>query len=307
MFTDPSLHSSRRAAGGSRHAPLLGAIALCSLAACGASEKTAIADSPAATAASASADVAPPVVTITAQNYSYSAPDTIASGMVTLRLVNKGPELHHVQLFRIAAGRSIADVEMGMKMAKAESPPPPWLEPVAGPNSPAPGGEQSLTEELTPGNYAIVCMIPSTDGVMHATKGMVKGLTVIPATGPRVMAPSADVKVVMSDYSWEVSPAITAGKHVIQIENNAAQPHEMFILQLAPGKNVNDFLQWFGAQQGPPPATPMGGISAMPKGAVGYVSVNLPPGEYALMCFLPDAKDGKPHLAHGMVKPFTIS
>ena len=51
----------------------------------------------------------------------------------------------------------------------------------------------------------------------------------------------------------------------------------------------------------------MGGISAMPKGAVGYVSVNLPPGEYALMCFLPDAKDGKPHLAHGMVKQFTIS
>lgn len=297
------IRSARR----SVRVPLLGAVAVCGLAACGASEKPAVRDSTAVAVAPASSAAAPAVVTITAQNYSYVAPDTIMSGLVTLRLVNNGPELHHVQLFRISGGKTITDVEMGMKMAKGDSPPPPWLEPVAGPNSPVPGGEQSLTEELTPGNYAIVCLIPSTDGVRHAAKGMVKGMTVIAASGPHASAPSADVKVVMSDYAWDVTPAITAGKHVIQIQNIAAQLHEMFIIQLAPGKNVNDFLQWFGTQQGPPPAKPMGGISGMPKGGLGYVSVDLPPGNYALLCFLPDAKDGKPHLAHGMVKSFTVS
>jgi len=25
-----------------------------------------------------------------------------------------------------------------------------------------------------------------------------------------------------------------------------------------------------------------------------------------LICFVPDAKDGKPHLAHGMVKQFSV-
>ncbi len=30
--------------------------------------------------------------------------------------------------------------------------------------------------------------------------------------------------------------------------------------------------------------------------------VDLAPGEYAIVCFLPDAKDGKPHFVHGMIQ-----
>jgi hypothetical protein len=36
------------------------------------------------------------------------------------------------------------------------------------------------------------------------------------------------------------------------------------------------------------------------------IEVNLEPGEYGLICFVPDAKDGKPHIAHGMVTQFTV-
>ena len=38
-----------------------------------------------------------------------------------------------------------------------------------------------------------------------------------------------------------------------------------------------------------------------------YVAVNLLPGKYLLICFLPDATDGKPHAAHGMVQPFDVA
>lgn len=31
------------------------------------------------------------------------------------------------------------------------------------------------------------------------------------------------------------------------------------------------------------------------------------PGDYGLICFVPDAKDGKPHLVHGMVKTIKVS
>ena len=31
------------------------------------------------------------------------------------------------------------------------------------------------------------------------------------------------------------------------------------------------------------------------------------PGSYALICFVPDAKDGKPHAMHGMLKTLTVS
>ena len=35
--------------------------------------------------------------------------------------------------------------------------------------------------------------------------------------------------------------------------------------------------------------------------------VDLEPGEYIALCFVPDANDGAPHLVHGMVLPFTVS
>jgi len=37
-----------------------------------------------------------------------------------------------------------------------------------------------------------------------------------------------------------------------------------------------------------------------------YFTADFTPGNYILMCFLPDAKDGKPHLAHGMTKQITV-
>jgi len=30
------------------------------------------------------------------------------------------------------------------------------------------------------------------------------------------------------------------------------------------------------------------------------------PGAYKFLCFLPDAKDGKPHVAHGMLSQVTV-
>jgi hypothetical protein len=35
--------------------------------------------------------------------------------------------------------------------------------------------------------------------------------------------------------------------------------------------------------------------------------VELTAGDYGLICFLPDVKDGKPHLAHGMMKTIRVS
>ena len=36
------------------------------------------------------------------------------------------------------------------------------------------------------------------------------------------------------------------------------------------------------------------------------LTASFTPGDYTLLCFVPDAKDGKPHIAHGMVKNFTV-
>lgn len=37
-----------------------------------------------------------------------------------------------------------------------------------------------------------------------------------------------------------------------------------------------------------------------------YFTVNLKRRQYGLICFFPDAKDGKPHFMHGMTREITI-
>ncbi len=45
----------------------------------------------------------------------------------------------------------------------------------------------------------------------------------------------------------------------------------------------------------------------MQKGSTAYITADFTPGDYALICFLPDAKDGKPHFTHGMIQQVHIS
>lgn len=290
----------------SRFTPLLSLFALI---ACAKPDNAPAKDSQTAAAAASAtpAAAAIPVITIVARDYAYEAPDTVAAGMVSLKLVNKGPELHHIQLFRLTGGKTFADLTAGLKAMKPDSPLPPWVEVIPGPNTPVPGGESLITEDLTPGSYALLCVIPSADHIPHVMKGMIKELTVVPATGATAAAPAADIRVSMTDYAWDVSPAITAGKHTIRLENLATQDHEMFIVRLEKGKTPADVAQWAENPKGPPPGMPLGGTSGMRKGSVAYVPVDLAPGEYALLCFIPDTKDGKPHYVHGMMKQFTVS
>jgi len=50
----------------------------------------------------------------------------------------------------------------------------------------------------------------------------------------------------------------------------------------------------------------LGGVSAIAKGRSSTFPVNLTPATYGMICFLPDAKDGKPHSAHGMTMQFEV-
>ena len=243
------------------------------------------------------------LVTITAREFAFGAPATIPAGLTTVRLVNQGQEMHHVQLVRLDAGHTVAEL---MELAQREGEPiPAWATFVGGPNVHAPGAHSETTMVLEAGEYALVCFIPSADGVPHFAKGMVKPLTVVPATNG-AQAAAADVRMTLRDYAFDIAPEIGAGRHTIRIENAAAQPHEVVLMRLAPGKTPQDLLAWVQAQQGPPPAMPLGGTSFLSQGETNQITADFEPGEYVLLCFVPDAKDGRPHVAHGMVKQFTV-
>lgn len=255
---------------------------------------------------------APRVVTIVARDYAFEAPDTITAGRTEVRLVNRGPEAHHAYIMRFDGGKGLNDL---MAALRAGGPLPSWTHDVGGPNSPVPGGTSVAVVDLTPGTYAILCVIPSADGTPHVMKGMSHAFTVVNdtrtrttalASAPRAKVGAPDITVDLADYAFALSRPLTRGHHVIRVRNTASQSHEMFVARLAPGKNAQDAMAWIESPKGPPPLMPLGGTVGLAHGVSNDIALDLTPGEYALFCFIPDAKDGKPHVAHGMVKPFTV-
>jgi uncharacterized cupredoxin-like copper-binding protein len=183
--------------------------------------------------------------------------------------------------------------------------PPAWIKELGGPNAAAPGVESNATVNLAPGNYAIICFV-DVGGPPHFTKGMVKGLRVVPSSAASAVAGRADVTATLYDYNFKLSGAVKPGLRTIRVYNAAKQHHEVELVELAPGKSASDVLAWMGKMEGPPPGKALGGVAGIAPGLSQSFTNNFTPRKYALICFLPDARDGKPHFAHGMVQEITV-
>ncbi|MEO7455097.1 MAG: hypothetical protein ABIY52_02470 [Gemmatimonadaceae bacterium] len=253
----------------------------------------------------APAPKAPPVVEVHAKDFSYNNPKTVQSGPVTFRLVNDGKEMHHLSIIKLGSGKTMKDVEAAMKK---QGPPPGWMIDMGGPNAAIPGATIEATVNLTPGEYALMCFIPSPGSPMpHMAKGMVSSITVLPASNGASM-PAADVTVTLSDYTFKLSKPFSHGKQVVSVVNTASQSHEVVFVKLSPGKKVADLSAWVekDMMKGPPPGLPMAGMSGIAKGQSASFVADLSPGTYGLICFVPDSKDGKSHSMHGMMTQFDV-
>jgi hypothetical protein len=260
------------------------------------------AESPPGDSAAAPA-AAPNVVTITATDFAFEAPDTVPAGVTTLRLVNRGPALHHAQLVRLNEGKTVDEL---LNALKQPGPLPAWAVEMGGPNPPAPGETTNTTQDLEPGSYAVVCFVDIPDRVPHVMKGMVHAFTVVPSASTAA-EPPADVTMELADYTFTFSAPLQAGTRTIRVDNKGPQPHEVALVQLDSGKTAADLMKWAQTFEGPPPGKPLGGVAGLGVGQHAYFTVELAAAEYVMLCFVPDAKDGKAHAAHGMVHTVRVN
>lgn len=253
----------------------------------------------------------PNVVTITATDFAFEAADTIPAGLTTLRLLNHGREPHQAVLFG-APGKTFEELEAA---AAPQGSMEEWwraflqLQPTfpGGPGVVVGGDSSIITANLVPGNYEIVCFIPSPDGKMHVQKGMFRRLVVIPARA-RAAKPKSDITVTLSDFTFATSAPLTAGTHTIRVENSGPQLHELTIERLAPGKTLADWQRWMaGGMKGEPISVPVGGFAGPDEGKVGWLTLTFTPGTYLFLCYVPDSRNGAPHFVNGMVKEIVIS
>ena len=247
---------------------------------------------------------APAAIDVTAVNYAFTAPSTVAAGAVSVSLKNNGKEAHQAQLFKLNSG---TDVGKLVTAGKAESPDlaldklGSW---VGGPDAVDPGKSAVATSSLAPGNYAFMCLLPDAKGRSHLSLGMVSALTVT-ANSSQAALPSAVANASTREFAFQLPSKWTG---TVAVSNNGRQPHEFQVLGIAPGKTAADFEKFFKSPgaSGPPAYTAEGGSAVIAPGSRQVFDIDLKPGTYYAMCFVTDPQRKAPHFALGMMTKFQV-
>jgi hypothetical protein len=244
-------------------------------------------------------------ITVKGSDFAFEGPAEAQSGWVTVNFSNVGQEAHHAQFAKLNDSVTPQQIQDALKKSEQEALALVTL--VGGPSVIDPNGNGSVTMNLTPGQYMLLCFLPSADGVPHLAKGMVSMLTV-KGSGPSTAAePKADVTINAADFHYTMPAEVKAGKQVWKFTNDGPQPHEIVIMKLDEGKTPDDVFAFFAKPEGKPPFVDLGGMQGVSKGAApAFINLDLQAGNYIAICNIPDSQTGKSHAELGMVMPFTV-
>ncbi len=253
------------------------------------------------------------LVTVVARDFFFQMPTTIPSGLTEFVFVNHGTQSHMMQIFKLKAGVTDAKV---LNALKAQSIKPLYAiaSAAGGANSIEPGHQAHIILNLSPGRYDVVCFDAGPKGQPHFLRGMRKLFTVSATASARLDtdtrlvngAPASNGTIILRNFAILLPSAIkTRGLHTFKVVNQGNQFHEVGLLRLNSGKSFRDVLAALRANR-EPPATEVGGSSAISPGQTAWIETDLGPGTYVALCEVPDIKTGMPHALMGMITQFTV-
>lgn len=163
------------------------------------------------------------------------------------------------------------------------------------------------------------------DLVRKSGKWLINGFQFLGPAPPPAGTPLVDVKAV--EYAYDIdaaSPALTSGDFAVHFVNAGQEQHEITLLAVPPDAGVAQQVLDLGTIRGADLSSLPAGYSAL--GHLAYsqpgedtkytVAQKLPPGRYAMACFLPvggvnqlggaNQSDADSHVARGMIANFTV-
>jgi hypothetical protein len=242
-------------------------------------------------------------VMIVGRDYTFEAPEEVPAGLITFTFKNGGAVVHHAQVARLNDG--VTFEQLMAAFAQGETAALPLFTPVGGPSLIDPTTTARVTLNLHPGAYALLCLIPDAESIPHLAHGMARPLAIRgeAATQPE---PPSDLTVSMADFQYTMPTEVEAGSQTWKVVNDGPQPHELVLHKLAPDKTADDVIAFFHRPQGQPPFTNAGGMQGLPRGEAGWAHLDLAPGTYIAICYIPDPASGTRHMDLGMVKTLTV-
>lgn len=251
------------------------------------------------TAATLSAEVS-----LSGDRVKLEAPASVEAGVTTMRLTNSAPAPIGVEIIRVD-GEQTAD-EVLTQITREEGPIPGWIHGAGGAGVAPPDGEAAGTQILEPGTHYLIAEGSGDDaGPATAAKLEVTG-----SGQEDAELPEADARIVADEYSFETAD-LEAGSNTIKFENVGRELHHALAFPIqgdTPIAEVQQFFQGQGQQQGPPPIDFEGGFGTpvLDGGTAQTIELEIEPGRYALVCFIPNRAGSPPHAALGMVNEIEI-
>jgi hypothetical protein len=131
---------------------------------------------------------------------------------------------------------------------------------------------------------------------------LLAGCTPGRAGGAPLPPSPARIDVTMVEYEFRLPATVPSGRQVFRVTNAGALEHSLVLVSLA--EDVPPILDQLRSQdrRGAPTFAK---FAARPPGSQDTFAVELPPGRYALICFVTDA-DGNSHAAKGMASEFRV-
>ncbi|BAN00845.1 hypothetical protein [Ilumatobacter coccineus] len=244
-------------------------------------------------------------VTISMADFTIDVPDVVPSGLVEVRGLNEGELTHQAVFARLSEGQTAAEyVEayLGDVAGTLEE-----SDLRGGVQLVRPAEEQTVTVDLEPGHYVVLCSLPGPEaGENHLSNGMWEEFTVEGTTSDapnRVDLVKSDGRIELIDWAFDLPDTLAAGG-VYTVVNSGTQVHEIGMAELADGATSDDVVAFLTGQaeaDAPPPIDDLSGVGFLSPGESQTLPIDVASGSYVFVCYIPDPNDGIPHFLKGMI------
>ena len=244
-----------------------------------------------------------PQVTIEKSADGYVLPADIPEGAVAVTINNQSDTAANAMLARLNP-----DVTLDAFMEALGQGPIaalPLVSLVGGTEAPA-GESKDVILSFKPGTYVLLDMGEDAPPPVN--------FTVADGEGEGAAAPEGDVKVSLLDFAFSLPLEMSAGEQLWQVENKGTQWHEMGIVRIDPNTPMSELHEIINQMNSEEELNPDAESAVQPvnfmfpisAGERTWFNLDLEPGSYMIICFLPDLENGHAHFEEGMMQVVTV-
>lgn len=268
------------------------------------------------------AETGVPEVEITGSDEGLTVPEGITTDPTLITFHNDGPEYAYVELYQVPEDMTFDELVAALEAANSGEGDMSLLYTltIGGGIGAEPGGTGQVIVQLPAGEWLFNYYYATEEESFNAPTQV----TVAEGSADAVV-PEADVTVDMFEMDFTITGEIQAGPQVWEITTTGAQPHFTLISSYPEPFTEEDVMALLDAQMAmmDPSATPEAPAATptldfeliedvaesglLSTGQTNWIEVDLEPGYYVLLCFVPDAETGAPHAMLGMIEVFEVA